>query len=154
GTAYRGFSVDAVYTKEHGAINLKSANSDPVNTLVANISDNTTWSLMGKYTYEFGGGGFKDAGAGDKLTFFAGYTHISQTNPNDLVSGGSTTNGGYVIVPDNNAFTTNKNFDFYWTGAKYALPSGWSFTAAYYHVDQNSYKADNKSCADAKLGPA
>jgi predicted porin len=154
GAAYRGFSVDAVYTKEHGAINLKSANSDPVNTLVANISDNTTWSLMGKYTYEFGGGGFKDAGPGDKLTFFAGYTHIDQANPNDLALTGTTTNGGYVITPDNNAFTTNKNFDFYWTGAKYALPSGWSFTAAYYHVDQNSYRADNKSCADAKLGPA
>jgi predicted porin len=154
GAAYRGFSVDAVYTKEHGAINLKSANSDPVNTLVANISDNTTWSLMGKYTYEFGGGGYKDGGPGDKLTLYAGYTHVDQANPNDLALAGSTTNGGYVITPDNNAFTTNKNFDFYWTGAKYALPSGWSFTAAYYHVDQNSYKADGKSCANVGLGAA
>jgi predicted porin len=154
GATYRGFSIDAVYTKEHGAINLKSANSDPVNTLVANISDNTTWSLMGKYTYEFGGGGYKDAEPGDKLTLFAGYTHIDQSNPNDPAPASATTNGGYVITPDNNAFTTNKNFDFYWTGAKYALPSGWSFTAAYYHVNQNSYVADNKSCAQVGLGPA
>jgi predicted porin len=153
GATYRGFSVDAVYTKEHGAINLKSANSDPVLTLGANISDNTAWSLMGKYTCEFGRG-YKDEEAGDKLTFFAGYTHIDQANPSDPALPGSTTNGGYVIVPDNNAFTTNKNFDFNWTGAKYALPSGLSFAVAYYHVDQNSYVADGKSCAQAGLGPA
>src|SRR5262249_52481595 len=59
---------------------------------------------------------------------------------------GSTTNGGYAIAPDTNAFTTAKVLDFYWAGAKYALPSSWSFTGAYYHVDQNSYVADNVAC--------
>jgi predicted porin len=155
GVTYRGFSVDAVYTKEHGAINLKSANSDAVNTLNASISDNEAWSVMGKYTYEFGGyGGYKDSGRGDKLTLFAGYTHINQSNPNSPAGAGTTTNGGYLVVPDNDAFTTDKKLDFYWTGAKYAFPSGWSFTGAYYHVDQNSYKAGGKSCADVGLGSA
>src|SRR5262249_15031805 len=41
---------------------------------------NEAWSLMRKYTFEFGGG-FKDYGSGDKLTLFAGYTRLTQTNP-------------------------------------------------------------------------
>jgi predicted porin len=153
GATYRGFSVDAVYTKEHGAINLKSANSDPLNSLIANISDNEAWSVMGKYTYEFGGGfgGYKDGGRGDTLTVFGGYTHITQSNPNSPARAGSITNGGYLVTPDNDAFSTGKKFGFYWTGAKYAMPSGWNFTGAYYHVDQNSYKADGAPCP---AGPA
>jgi predicted porin len=153
GAAYRGFSVDAVYTKEHSAINLKNANSDAAGVLNANISDNEAWSIMGKYTYDFGGG-FKDAEAGAKLTVFAGYTHTDQSDPHSPAPGGVTTNGGYVVVPDNIAFQTDKKLDFYWTGAKYALPSGWSLTAAYYHVNQNSYKADGKTCANLGLGSA
>jgi predicted porin len=150
GAKYKGFSLDAVYTKEHGAVNVK--NIDTYNAaqiaagnLVANISDNEAWSLMGKYTFEFGGG-FKDYGSGDKLTLFAGYTHIAQSDPNSPAPGTTTTNGGYLISTINNAFQTTKIFDFYWTGAKYALPSGWSFTGAYYHADQNSYKSDSGFC--------
>jgi predicted porin len=159
GGAYRGFSLDAVYTKEHGDVNLSTSFKDQFATqvLAANISDDETWSLMGKYTYEFGGG-FKDEGPGAKLTFFAGYTHTDLSNPKDPVLSGTAAGGFPLAAPptllDNNAFTTDKILQFYWTGAKYELPSGWSFTGAYYHVDQNSYKADNKSCANVGLGPA
>jgi predicted porin len=153
GATYRGLSVDAVYTKERGAINLKNASSDAAGVLNANISDNEAWSIMGKYTYDFGGG-FKDAELGAKLTIFAAYTHIDQSNPSSPAPAISITNNGYLIVPDNIAFQTDKILDFYWTGAKYALLSGWSFTAAYYHVNQNSYKADNSTCSSLKLGSA
>ncbi len=145
GVTFRGFSLDGIYTKEHGAVNLKSANSDPIGVLNASISDNEAWSIMGSYTYDFGGG-YKDEGPGSKLTLYAGYTHTDQANPHAPVGPGATTNGGYLIVPDNNAFTTDRTLDFYWTGAKYALPTGWSFTAAYYHVDQNSYIGGGRAC--------
>ena len=104
---------------------------------------------MGKYTYELGGGGFKDEGPGSKLNLFAGYTYIDQANPKDKVADGATTNGGYAINPGTaglNAFTTDKVVQFIWAGAKYELPSGWSFTAAYYHQAQNSFKAANVAC--------
>jgi predicted porin len=150
GATYKGLSIDAVYTKEHGAVNIKNidtytAAQITAGNLVANISDNEAWSLMAKYTFEFGGG-FKDYGPADKLTLFAGYTHVSQTDPSSPAPAATTTNGGYVISTINNAFQTNKNFDFYWTGAKYVLSSGWSFTGAYYHVDQNSYTSDSGAC--------
>ena len=172
GFTYRGFSVDGVWTQEHGVVNLQNAaNNLPLSqTLGVNISDNEGWTVAGKYSFEFGGdflggslkdsrscGGLKDAACPtpSKLTFFAGYTHTDQSNPHDPVYYGDT-QGGYPITvsagpspslsPDNNAFTTDRIYQFFWTGAKYELPSGWSFTAAYYHIDQNSYKADNKAC--------
>src|SRR5580692_5398733 len=98
GGFYGGFSAEAVYTKEHGAVNLQTSVNDTLGgqTLAANISDNTTWSVMGKYTFDFGGhsvGGYptkapKAEVPGDKLTFFAGYTHIDQANPSTPVGFG------------------------------------------------------------------
>ena len=160
GFTYRGFSLDGVWTQEHGVVNLQSAanNAFLSQTLAVNISDNEGWTVAGKYTYEFGSGGLKDEGSCGglkdapcappaKLTFFAGYTHTDQSNPHDPVSYGDT-QGGYPITipPANNAFTTDKIFQFYWAGAKYELPSGWSFTGAYYHIDQNSYVANDVAC--------
>ena len=37
-------------------------------------------------------------------------------------------------------------FNFYWAGAKYDFAWGLSLTGAYYHVNQNSYIADNVGC--------
>ena len=162
GATYGGFSVDAVYTKENSAVNLSTTSKDPLGaqTLAASISDNEGWSVMAKYAYEFGDG-FKDGGACGglkdapcpppaKLTVFGGYTHIDVGNPHNPVYSGDAA-GGYPLtvsatLPDNNAFTTDKILQFFWTGAKYELPSGWSFAAAYYHVSQNSYIADNVAC--------
>ena len=162
GFTYRGFSIDGVWIQEHGVVNLQSAaNNLPLSqTLAVNISDNEGWTVAGKYTFEFGDGGFKDGGSCGglkdaacpppaKLTFFAGYTHTDQSNPHDPVYSGDT-QGGYPITPppNNNAFTTDKIFQFFWTGAKYELPSGWSFTGAYYHIDQNSYVASGIACTE------
>lgn len=162
GASYRGFSVDAVYTKENGAVNLSGANKNTLGatTLPAYISDNEAWTAVAKYTLEFGSGfkddgacgGFKDAPCPppSKLTFFGGYTHIDMGNPHSPVYSGDAA-GGYPIAvsatsPDNTYFTTHKILQFFWTGAKYELPSGWSFTGAYYHVDQNSFVNDGNVC--------
>jgi predicted porin len=162
GGAYGGFSAEAVYTKEHGAVNLQTAVNDVFGsqTLAANISDNTAWSVMGKYTLDLGGHSLgaayptkaptKAEAPTDKLTFFAGYTHIDQANPSTPVGFGGAA-GGYLLtisptLPDNNAFTTDKVLQFFWVGARYDLAWGLNFTGAYYHVNQNSYVADGVAC--------
>ena len=147
GAAYGGFSIDAVYTVEHSAVGLQSAINDTAGNpvLAANINDNETFSLFAKYTYNFGGG-YKDVGTGAKLTWFGGYTRIDQSNPEKPVFSGFTAGGAFPIAPDNDPYTTDRILQFFWTGAKYELPSGWSFTAAYYHVDQNKFVADSKPC--------
>ncbi len=160
GGGYKGFSVDAVYTKEHGVVNLQTAVNDAFGsqTLAANISDNETWSIMGKYTFQFPGHGTgafptkaaKAEAPGDRLTFFAGYTHIDQANPQTPVTFGDSAGGIPLTIsgtlPDNNAFTADRIYQFFWTGAKYELAWGLSFTGAYYHVNQNSYVADSARC--------
>ena len=166
GGFYGGFSAEALYEKEHGAVNLQSSVNDPVTSqftqaIAANIADNTGWSLMAKYTFEFGGqavSGLPTKAApvqapGDKLIFYAGYTNLTQANPNSPVTFGQAA-GGYPILvspanpisPDNNAFTTNRLLQFYWTGVKYEFAWGLSLTGAYYHVSQNSFVADDAAC--------
>lgn len=160
GGHYNGFSAEAVYAKEHGAVNLQTAVNDAVGsqTLAANISDNTTWSVMAKYTWELGDRSLdsyptkapKAEAQGDKLSIFAGYTHVNQANPSTPVLFGGAA-GGYPLtvsatLPDNDAFTADRILQFFWFGAKYELAWGLSFTGAYYHVNQNSYIADGAAC--------
>jgi len=161
GADYRGFSIDAVYTKEHGAVNLQTAVNDIAGsqTLAANISDNTEWSVMAKYTWNLGGSAApapyptKAAQAeppSDRVTVYAGYTNISQANPNTPIFFGGAAGGFPLTVsatlPDNNAFTTTKVLQFFWTGVKYDFSWGLSLVGAYYHVNQNNYVADNAGC--------
>ncbi len=162
GGSYRGFSIDGVYTRENNAINLLGAENDPVsgqpaNVLDAAVTDDAAWSIMGKYVYDFGGG-FKDEGPGSKLTFFAGYENIQQSNGSLPIGALATANGGYEIY--NNAghgspyYTTAKELQMEWAGAKYEFGHGWSVTGAYYHVDQDAFIKYGKSCATAEAGAA
>jgi predicted porin len=163
GGFYGGFSAEALYEKEHGAVNLQSSVNDTLNstTLAANIADNSAWSVMAKYTFQFGGVPASDLPTkaprtevpGDKLTFYAGYTNLTQANPNSPVTFGQAA-GGYQLtistiaplLPDNNAFTTNRVLQFFWTGAKYEFAWGLNLVGAYYHASQNSFIADNLAC--------
>jgi predicted porin len=161
-----GFSAEAVWTKEHGAVSLQSAANDAVGsqTLAASISDNTAWSVMGKYTWELGQPASSaypyptkaavkaEPLPGDRFSIFAGYTNIRQTNPNTPVLFGQAA-GGYQLtvnpatpLPDNDAFTTPKILQFFWAGAKYEFAWGLSLAGAYYHVDQNAFVADGQPC--------
>jgi predicted porin len=143
GGAYKGFSLDAVYTKENSAVNLLGANKDTVgNPLAAAISNA---EIEGVLAHDRPGliGGFKDEDPASKLTLFAGYSHISVANSKDAVDLAA---GGYAITRDNNYFTTPKVLQFEWAGAKYEFGSGWSVTGAYYHVDQGAFVSDNNVC--------
>jgi predicted porin len=156
GGTFNGFSVDAVYSSENGAVNLRSsfdnaANPVPAPGLAAYISDDTSWNLMGKYTFEFGGA----TGAADKLTVYAGYSHIQKAH-GDYNVGGEAQGATPIAVGIN--INDSAVYNFEWVGAKYALPSGWSFTGAFYHVTQNSWSiglgptgGQNLGCAAAGL---
>ena len=138
GARYRGFAVDAIYQKETDVV---SASAASATTLKAVISDNKSWSVQGKYTYEFGDG-FKDGAPAAKLTFFGGYENISFADPDKNAANfiGQPTVGGYLISAVTlNPYQTDKVLQVAWTGAKVELPSGWCFTGAYYHIEQNAF---------------
>lgn len=139
GLTLGAFSLDAVYEKQNSIV---SASPLPVytpNSLSAIISDEAAYTVMAKYTFDIGGG-YKDNLPVSKLMFDAGYIHMNYSNPNDPVRAGSTTFGGYVLASVNNAaFVTDRNWEMYWGGVKYELPSGWSFGGSYYYLHQDAF---------------
>jgi predicted porin len=155
GGTYAGLSVDAVYEYENGVVNLRSSfddSTDPIPEpgLAAYVSDDKSYNLMGKYTFELGGTGT----ATDKLTIYAGYSHIEKSHF-DYTSGQA--QGAYNIDIGVN-INDQAVYNLEWAGVKYAMASGWSFTAAYYHATQNSWSiglgptgTNNIGCSAAGL---
>ncbi len=155
GFSFKGFSVDAYYTMENGAVNADAGVNAVGNTnqLWYTISNNEAYSIMGKYTYDLGGG-FKDEGPSAKVTVFGGYVHTDMTNPDKAQTayGGSHTIGGYALISNTNTspFDTTKTLQTVWAGATYET-GPWAFTGAWYRMNQNDYKA-NGSATFNKLG--
>ncbi len=141
GGAYQGVSIDGYYTKENGAVAISP--SGTATGLSGTVTNNEALAVMGKYTYDFGGG-FKDEGPASKLTFFAGYVHMDLSNPDHTQNyyNGFNTEGGYVITMSAtgpfNLLGSDKTLETEWVGATYQM-GPWSFTGAYYHEAQNSY---------------
>jgi predicted porin len=93
GVSMNGFSVDVTYQNEKGAVNLRSsfdngANPVPSPGLAAYISDDTSYNLMAKYVFDV------NPGSKDKVTLYAGYSHIEKAHGN-YVTGSS--EGGYPL---------------------------------------------------------
>jgi len=135
GVNISALSVDAVYENAKGAVNLRSsfdngANPTPTPGLAAFISDDTSYNLLGKYTFEFG-----DSKLKDKLTLYAGYSHIEKAHSDYAVG---TAQNNYPISVGIN-INSSAVYNMEWLGARYALASGWNFTGAFYHIDQNSW---------------
>ncbi len=138
GGSVAGLSLDAVYEHENGAVNLRSsldngANPDPTPGLAAYISDDESWNLMGKYTFALSGG--SGGAPTDKVTVFAGYSHIQKAHSSD--SSGAA-QGDYPLSIGIN-INNSAEYNLEWIGAKLELAPGWKFTGAYYHVTQNSW---------------
>jgi predicted porin len=148
GITFAGFSADAVYENEKGAVNLRSAFDNPVDPLstptgvtatgtvlpppglAAYISENTSYSIMAKYTFELGSAAQKD-----KLTLYAGYSHLEKAHA-DYTSGNA--QGSYPIdvgININNSAVYNVE----WAGVRYAFASGLNLVASFIHIDQNSW---------------
>jgi predicted porin len=150
GGTYGGLSVDAVYQYENGAVNLRSsfddASGDPIPTpgLAAYVSDDRSYNLMGKYTVEAGGTGT----ATDKLTLYAGYSHIEKSH---FTYTSGQAQGGYNIDVGVN-INNEAIYNMEWVGIKYAMASGWSVTAAYYHITQNSWSIGLGTTGNNNIG--
>jgi len=85
---------------------------------------------MGKYTFELG-----DATTKDKLTVYAGYSHIQKAH-SDYSAGEA--EGGYPISIGIN-INDSAEYNMEWVGARYAQASGFNFIGAFYHITQNSW---------------
>jgi predicted porin len=145
GVTFQGLSVEAVYENEKGAVNLRSSFDDlpnplapqptvvdpfPTPGLAAYLSDDTSYNVMAKYTFDLG-----DASQKDKLTIYAGYSHMEKAN-SSYTAGSS--EGNYLLnvgINVNNSAVYNME----WVGARYAMGSGLNLTGAFYHISQNSW---------------
>jgi predicted porin len=131
--AYGKLSLDAIYTEDKGAV-AAGALSPAQNllnpgTLTATISDNNSWMLLAKYTYQ-------------KLRLYGGYEYINFANPSSPVTSGFNGIAGIPFAFVNitqTAFPNNEHLQIMWTGARYAITSTLDAGIAYYHYDQNSY---------------
>src|ERR1700722_4538409 len=128
----------ALYSK--GAVNLRSSfdnmpNPLPSPGLAAYISNDVSWNIMGKYTFDFGAGTDPKVAPGNKLTLYAGYSHIEKGHSSES-SGAS--QGDYPLAIGIN-INNSAIYSLEWLGAKFAMPSGWSFTGGFYHANQNSW---------------
>ncbi len=144
GGTWHGFSLDGVYTDERGAVNaqLGTLTGADVNQLYYFVTHNEAYSVMGKYTFDLGGG-YKDAGPESKLTLYAGYNHTDMTDAGPALGApDGTTIGGYQLAINNITLLSTRTLETEWAGAKYET-GPWAFTGAYYHVSQNSFALAN-----------
>lgn len=140
-----GGSIDGYYAKKKGAIAASPMTAAQVanltpgisisNSVAATISDNTTYSVMGLYSF-----------GAPKI--FAGYEHVKFENPETPILAGATTIGGYILAyTNNNAYANARIFEVLWAGAKYAVTPSFEITGAYYGYRQDAYASGaNAGC--------
>jgi len=169
GFDYGGFSADGYYLKKYDAFaasalsaaqaqalagacnppagtppNPNGAQCFPIgSSLAATISDNEVFAGMLQYAL-----------TSVPLKLYGGYEHIDFKNPNNSVTPGTLTIGGYTLAFTNNAaYNNHKALEVYWVGAKYNFTPKLEGTVAYYGYWQNSFasgaNAGCKSSANA-----
>jgi predicted porin len=148
GATLGALSLDAIFEHVKGAVNLRSSFDDSANPLpspglAAYISNNTSYNFMGRYTFDLG-----EALQMAKLTVFAGYSHIKKAHAD--YNGGSAQDNTPLDVDIN--INSAAQYSMEWLGAKYALPSGWNFTAALYHISQNNWTIGLGPAGDDGIG--
>ncbi|HMD73145.1 MAG TPA: porin [Steroidobacteraceae bacterium] len=138
GGEYGGLSIDAYYINVNDAVSVKALSAAQLTTAVAagysstnalsgTISDNTSYALVGSYSF-----------GAPKI--FAGYDHIQYANPSTPLAAGYIDIGGYVLAAVSNAaYANDKVLQVYWAGLKYAATPKWELTLAYYGYRQNSF---------------
>jgi predicted porin len=138
-----GFSIDFLWGRVHDAISAASLtaaqNAAAPGTLAATVSDNTAYAVLVRYVIH-------------SVKIYAGYEHMTFTNPKDPLQTGTVTIGGYVISAVNNtAFTFHKVLQYAWIGARLSVTPSLDLSGAYYQFRQNSYNTngcfDNSSAS-------
>ncbi len=127
-------SIDAVYENENGAVNLRSSFDDPtagnpvpLTGLAAYISDDTSYSVLGKYTF--------DLPQQDKFNVYAGYSHIQKAH-SDYSNGNA--QGDYLIDVGIN-INSSADYNVFWVGGRYVASSGLNLVGGFYYITQNSW---------------
>ncbi len=151
------FSVDLLLGQAHDQIFVTSLSNALPGALGspffgARVFDSTMIGGFGKYVFMLGGNGPLNTPE-SKFTLSGGYARTTLSNPADGGrQPGFTTIGGYQIGP---ALSTNgsslfgivnytytggdRQIDTSFIGAKYQYDSQWTFGAAYYRFDTNSF---------------
>jgi predicted porin len=133
GVTASGLSADFVYQSVNSAVNLRSSFDNggvyplPTPGLQAYISDNTSYNIMARYAANLENK--------DKLTLYAGYSHIQKAYGPYTVGSAQNDYPINVTIEINNAAVYN----FEWIGARYAMGSGLNLVLAGYHITQNSW---------------
>jgi predicted porin len=141
-----GFSVDAFWGMVHGEVSAASLTAaqaavEPVNTLAATISDNTSYSLQASYN-------LKEI---FPIKFYAGWERVKYNNPQHPIAAGTVGLGGYVLsVVSNTTYTIQRILQYSWVGARYSMTPNFDLTAAYYQYNQKSNAANG--CTNASAG--
>ncbi len=154
GADYARASIDAYYMHVNDAVYTNPLTATQVAGLAANcpgcssdttlsgtVANTTTYAVMAMY----------DAGAPKA---YAGYEHITFTNPTDALPSGATDIGGYTLAFNNNSpFNNHKILQIAWTGLKYSFTPKFDVTGAWYHLWQNSYATgSNAGCSTSLNG--
>jgi predicted porin len=147
GGEFAGLSVDAFYSKVYDAISAASLSAAQVtdlvtpgnaaagysisNSLSATISDNTAYAILASY-----------AVSPIPVKVFAGYEHVKFADPSTPLAAGAVDVGGYILAfTTNNHYTTDKNENIYWAGAKWAVVPRLDLTAAFYEYQADAFTA-------------
>src|ERR1700719_1299388 len=148
GVDYLGLSLDAIVGHVKDAISSAplAVGFVPTATQLAQagsglvagtVSDNTSLMLLARY------------GIGP-VKLYAGYENVRYVNPTVPLPVGSTIIGGYTLgTVSNTGFPNARDFQVFWTGAKYAVRSDVDLVAGYYHQQQNSFGV--VGCSNASL---
>jgi predicted porin len=152
GGDYAGFSGDVFYAKVKSAIALSALSAaqitalpaPPANTfslsnaLAGTISDNTTFSFMGMYSF-------------DPFKFYVGYENIKYRNPQAPLSIGFNVAAYTLAAVNNTAYNEEKILQVYWAGAKWAVDPKLTLTVAYYGYHQSNFATTKAAagCTDA-----
>ena len=143
GLSYAGFDIDGTYGHKKDAISAASLSATQVSSglsrdsLAATISDNTSYTATASYL----AGPWKG---------FAGYEHITYSNPDTPITTPFSGLGGYFLsVLNNAAFPHDKILQVSWAGVRYSFTKDLDVTAAAYHYDQNSYGTTRCSTSSA-----
>jgi predicted porin len=138
-----GFSIDALYGLQHGAVSATSltaaqlATGVPANSLAATVSDNTSYSVLASYNA-------KDY---FPIKLYVGWERVKYNNPEHPLPAGSVGLGGYVLsVVSNTAFNIQRILQYSWAGARWSITPAFDLTAAYYVYNQKSNAANG--CRD------
>jgi predicted porin len=160
GFDYMGFSFDALGGKAYNSVSFAGGplSTAQVVTLQANqsvpggnglgyaipcnlgclpgtVSDNTIFEVAGRYTI----GPWK---------LYAGYQHITKSNPDNPLQPGATVQGGYSIAfVNNNNYFTNGQFNNFWVGTKYSILPTLDIAVNYYHFGQGYFTAGSGATA-------